>query len=144
MRINQQIITCLLMIIFLGACRGGISEAVLKPPTPEPGKASVQGRVISGLTDEPMGETIVRLAEVVRQGDRGAYVLDGAFSPGDITDENGVFLIENVEAMEYVIVVGDVESIYEVIPDDSGKPKVWNAVVDEVLLVGDLVVDIGN
>ena len=144
MRSNLRIIMYLLVLVLASSCRGQVSEASPKAAQPEPGMASVQGRVISELTDSPLGETTVRLAEVVRQGDRGAYVLDGAFSPGDITDENGIFLIEKVEAMEYVIVVGDVEGVYEIIPDDSGKPKVWDAVADEVLLVGDLVVDIGR
>jgi hypothetical protein len=81
------------------------------------------------------------LAEVVRDDDgEGVYVLDLAFSPGAMTDEMGIFVFENVDAIEYVIVVGDIESIHEIISDESGIPRTWNAQPDEILQVGDLFV----
>jgi hypothetical protein len=45
-----------------------------------------------------------------------------------------------VDPKEYVIVVGDPEGIYEVIPDDAGRARVWNTEADKVLDVGQLSV----
>jgi len=97
--------------------------------------------VIHEETQEPFVDTIVRLAEVVRTEEgEDVFVLDQAFSPGAKTDETGIFVFEDVDPMEYVIVVGDVTGIYEVIPGDDGKPKVFNATPDEILDVGSLLV----
>jgi hypothetical protein len=86
----------------------------------------------------------VRLAEVARQGDEGAFVLDTAFSPGDITDDTGHFRFDNVDAKEYVIVVGDVYSVYKIIAEPSGQARVWKAEPDQILDVGELRVDLGS
>ena len=98
----------------------------------------VIGRVISEKTGQPLTHTTVRLAEVVRQGNEGAFVLDTAFSPGDITDDQGYFRFENVDAKEYVIVIGDVYNAYQIISEPSGKARVWKAEPDQVLDVGEL------
>ena len=126
-----------LFVLLLAACQN--PPAVITPTpqaesqqaatlpvesTPESGKVTLVGRVISLVNGEPVGNVPVRLADVYREGDDGAYVLDGAFSPGDITDENGNFIIENVDAKEYVIIVGDVFEKYEVITNEEGKPRV--------------------
>ena len=143
---KSQVLVWIVLLCLLVSCNrigGSTSTTDIEAPQPEPGKSTVVGRVVSETSGEPLAETIVRLSEVYREeeGEGGAYVLDIAFSPGDITDENGVFIIEDVEAMEYVIVVGDVYSVHEIIHDPSGLPKVWNAGPDEVLQVGDLVVN---
>lgn len=113
-------------------------------PTPEPGSASVAGRVLALADQSPMPDTIVRLAEVHRDGDQGAYVLDMAFSPGTRTDANGYFVFPSVEAREYVIIVGDVEWLYDVISETDGLPKVWQADPNQVLSTGDLLVELSN
>ncbi len=131
----------LILVIFMSSCssNGQELEEQVVVAQPDPGMASVTGRVLSEKTDLPFEDTIVRLAEVVREEDsEGLYILDQAFSPGAKTNDKGVFVFENVEAMEYVIIVGDVESIYEVITNESGTPKTWNALPDEILEVGDL------
>ena len=84
----------------------------------------VTGFVRSDLTGERIPAMIVRLAEVFRNeaGD-AAFVLDGAQSPGTLTDVEGRFIFQNVEPREYVLIVGNVEANeYEVIaasPDIS-------------------------
>jgi len=128
------------------------SDVVATPPPvepteagqPETGKATVTGQVFSLKTDAPLGNTVVRLAEVHREGDRGAYLLDTAFSPGDITDEQGYFIFENVEPGEYVLVVGNVEVYkgYVIIPEDTGKPRVYEFEADKIQDVGELTVDL--
>jgi hypothetical protein len=119
-----------------------VNPATALPPTPETGKATVLGKVVSIEGGEPLANTTVRLAEVYWQGDEGAFVLDGANSPGDITDEQGNFFIPSIDAREYVIVVGDVYSVYEIIAEPSGKGKVWKVAADEILDVGSLTVDL--
>jgi len=139
----QNLIIGFMLILYLSACSSNVMDQEETPllSQPESGKATITGRVLSEKADEPFTDTIVRLAEVVRQEDSdGLYVLDQAFSPGAKTDEKGFFVFENVEAMEYVIIVGNVESIYEVITKESNTPKIWNAQPDEILQVGDLFV----
>lgn len=137
----------LILIVFSSACSlgtqaGGLlaDEEIL--PTPELGKASVMGNVTSIVNGKPLEEVTVRLAEVYWQGEEGAFVLDGANSPGDITDELGRFFIQDIDAKDYVIVVGDVYSSYEIISESSGEGKIFNAIPDEILDVGELKVDI--
>lgn len=145
LRINLMI--AFLLFGFMSACSlvtntGGLLSYGEDLPEPEPGKASIIGKVTSIDDGKPIGDVTVRLAEVYRQGDQGAYVLDGAQSPGDITDELGKFFIQDVEAKEYVIVVGDVYGSYDIISESSGEAKVFNAISDEILDVGELEVDI--
>lgn len=116
-----------------------------EPAAPEPGKATIIGQVFSTTRNAPYADISVRLAEVVRVDNPDAgddlYVLDQAFSPGAITDANGVFVIENTDAGEFVIVVGDVEFDYEVITNESGTPKVWDIRPDEITNTGIFEVD---
>ena len=116
------------------------------PANPEQGKATVVGRALSLLTGEPLGNTMVRLAEVVRQGDQAAFVLDAAFSPGATTDAQGYFTMENILPMEYVIVVGNIEVYqgYEIIQDETGLAKPVEIKADEVTDLKDLRVNIGG
>jgi hypothetical protein len=118
------------------------AAAVVKANTPDQGKITLVGKVISKKNGEPVSNVPVRLAEVYYEGDEGAYVLDGAFSPGDVTDENGDYLIENVDAKGYVIIVGDVMDQYEVIVSEDGKPRVWSFPTDEVFDVPVLTVNL--
>lgn len=146
MKITQ--IVLIVLIVFSGACASTsstseVTEEVISTTISPPaqGLASVTGRVIHTNTEDPFVDTIVRLAEVVRAEEgEDVFVLDQAFSPGTRTDEAGYFVFEDVDPMEYVIVVGDVTGIYEIIPDDSGEAKVWSANADEVLDVGELMV----
>lgn len=134
------------LFILLGTvlmCAGCSKNYVDSIPPPENGKSSLVGFLID-KKGTPLGNTIVRLAEVYRADDNseeGAYILDTAFSPGAITDEKGFFMIQNIEPAEYVIVVGDIENNnYEIISQENGRPKVWSTIKDEVLDVGKLIV----
>jgi hypothetical protein len=129
---------------FMASCAaGGINSPAVTPPVnPEKGKATVTGRVISSIDGSPYVNTLVRLAEVYREGDRGAYALDQAFSPGAKTDANGFFIFENITAREYVLVIGDVMKDYKIYPDNQGKPQVWNAEPDKVLNMGLIKTDL--
>lgn len=137
------LLAAFLFALLLSACAQSTATEENLPTVPPPaaGMTSVTGRVIHKNTNDPFPNTIVRLAEVVRS-DTGddVYVLDHAFSPGVKTNEKGIFLFENVDPIEYVIVVGNVENLYEIIPKEDGKPRVWVTYADEVLDVGDLKV----
>ncbi len=135
------------------ACQISAPDAAFVSPPPPPatsvappeaGKSSIVGQVLSLSTRAPLANIPVRLAEVYRQGDQAAMVLDGAFSPGDITDDQGQFAIENVAPGEYVIIVGDVTAEYEVIAEPPGKARVWELASDQVLNAGVLQVSLGS
>jgi len=110
---------------------------------PQSGKATVTGKVISTISNEPLAES-VWLAAVTRQGDQGAYVLNATSSPSIYADENGVFVLANVDPREYVIIVGNPEGQNVVIPDSSGKPKVWDIKADQVFDTGELKVKLSK
>jgi hypothetical protein len=131
----------LLCILLLAACTINPTPEIEVPiATPEPETTTVTGRVLSSTTNDPLSGVIVRLAEVVRDDDEGAFILDVAFSPGAITDEQGVFVISNIPAQEYVIVVGDVYDQYEIILEPSGIAKTWVTQEGVIENLGDLSV----
>ena len=139
-------LSVILTLALITGCRGakdktsaGKATAI---PEPEAAKATVTGKVFSTTLNQPYPKAAVWLAEVYREGGDGVYVLDHAFSPGVYADEKGVFVIANVDPKEYVIVVGDPEGLYEVIPDDSGRARVWKPQAGKVLDVGQLNVSL--
>ena len=120
-------------------------NTIVKPPTPEqptPGKATIMGRIVERTDGEPITNISVRLAQVYKQDNEEIFVLDDAFSPGDITDDRGWFVIKDVEAQTYVIVVGDANSAYEIISKSPGTARVWELPPDEVTDVGTLKVNL--
>ena len=151
--IHKISIFLLIFVIVMVGCNkttpSAINPEVLltstPPPSPETGMATIIGQVMH-QDGHAMNNTIVRLADVARgaEGKGGAYILDVARSPGTITDENGRFIIQNVKAGEYVLVVGDIEltGIYEIIKESNGQAKVWPFPADQVTDVGVLVVNI--
>ncbi len=105
------------------------------PSRPNYGKASVIGRVLT-YSGKPLIGVPVRLAKVYNQGKEKIFLLEGGFSPGGVTQDDGYFVIENIEPGEYVIVVGNPENVYEIISEAPGKAKVWNFVANEIANVG--------
>jgi hypothetical protein len=128
----------LLLVALIAAstgCNTASSLPVSATPTPPstlvqnplaPGKAGLTGRVVATEGDKPIASTVVRLAQVHRgTGDEGAFVLDGANSPGTMTTSAGYFVFQNVDAFEYVLVVGDAMGVYAIVADKNGKARVW-------------------
>jgi len=109
---------------------------------PVSGKATLIGRVVSQVTGKPITNIPVRLAEVYRQGNEGAFILDGAFSPTTLTDNAGHFVLSNIEPREYVIVIGDPQGEYHITPDSNGSARVWDIGDGEILDVGELLVNL--
>lgn len=141
MRKSWVIVTSVLLLLFLTSCANPPAlRQTPKVAQPDSGKTTVVGRVTSETDGQPLANTTVRLAEVIREGS-GAYVLDEGQSPSGVTDEQGNFAIPNIDVHEYVIVIGDVAGTYDIIADDSGKPRVWKTQPDNILDVGDIEVN---
>jgi hypothetical protein len=152
MKLVFRILLFFTLGLFLAACQGApgpaaspeLESAPPSVPAPADGKTTVAGRVISEETKQPMVGVPVRLAEVYREGESGAFILDGAFSPGARTDDQGYFIISDVDVFEYVIVVGDVENLYMIIQNSQGTAKVWETFEGQILETGILEVTLSN
>lgn len=141
-RFGLLYLVLLIAAFTLSACQAvaNVETGGVKAPPPAADKTTVAGRVINsggGSSNLP-----VRLAAIYRQGDQGAFVLDLAHSPGAFTDKDGYFVIPNIEAREYTIVVGDPEATYTIMSDSKGQALTWKPEVGKVLNVGDLKVNI--
>lgn len=142
----------LMIVLVLSGCQAqgetevGTTPVVTELPTLESDKGGITGTAVSKKTGEVLANTVVRLAEVVRQEDQAAFVLDTAFSPGTVTDTNGKFAFVNIPAVEYVIVIGNVEVYqgYEILQDSTGQANVYTVTAGEILDVGDLEVNLDS
>ncbi|MFZ3069769.1 MAG: hypothetical protein WA110_01420 [Anaerolineaceae bacterium] len=130
------------ILILLSACTQPTATPMAYP-TPLPENTTVVGRVVN-TSDEPYAELTIRLAEVYYSDEdptEGAYVLDTAFSPSAVTDQDGNFIFENITVMDYVLVLGNPDSAYKIIEDDNAKAKVWKTEAGKVLDVGEIKLD---
>ena len=113
------------------------------------GRAVVKGRLWSSITNQPITNAVVRLAEIYygtkeqeEQKTGGVFALDNAFSPSTFSDDQGYFTFTDVEARDYVVLVGDVLGDWALGLDDSKeKPKVWTAVEQSVTDIGEIYLD---
>jgi hypothetical protein len=111
--------------------------------TPAPDKAALAGKiVVSGATQMPLGNTVVRLANVYWNSDKsdGAVVLNGATSPGATTNEAGEFFFSNIDPGDYAVIVGDVEAKSLAVTKPDGSARVFVAVPGQILDAGTLEV----
>jgi len=113
----------------------------VKVPTPSADKSTLTGRVINS-NGEGINNIAVRLAAVFRQENEGAFVLDLAHSPGAFTDKDGYFVIPNIDAREYTIVVGDPQAVYTIMADEKGQARTWKPETGKILNVGNLKINI--
>jgi len=112
----------------------------------EPGKAAIVGQVVTNASGEPvlLPGTVVRLAQVFwnEENSDGAFVLEGGSSPSDITNEMGVFVHSNIDPADYVVVVGEVIGIHEIISNPDGSAKIFTAKDGQITDVGIIRVSI--
>jgi len=146
MRPKSWLIALTLALFLITACNvsSPANNSNTPLPTPASGKATVAGRVLS-LDGKPLPHTAVWLAEVVCDGpdpSRCAFVLDAAFSPGVYTDDQGYFVITDVDPKKYVVTIGDPQTIYYNIPDDSGRAKAFDLPAGEITDLGELKADL--
>lgn len=113
----------------------------------ELGKAVVIGRLISSITEQPITNVPVRMAKIhyAEEGNKdpnqGAWALDNAFSPYSVSNENGYFIFENVEPVDFVIFVGDILDRYNIETDEAELPIPHTAPADTLTDLGDVVVE---
>lgn len=135
-----------------------ISVSMLPTPVPfqfpsdlsavkiEAGKAVVIGRLISSITGQPIANTPVRMAQIYyaeegnKDPNQAAWALDNAFSPYATSNENGYFIFENVEPVDFVIFVGDILDRYNVETGENEHPVPHAAPADVLTDLGDVVV----
>jgi len=103
--------------------------------TPIQGKATIVGRVISEKGVSLSGVP-VKMAKIFGEHENGIFVLDNAFSPSGIVNQNGEFIIENFDLGSYVLVIGNPEGKYEIIDDGLGNPKIWTFNENSVVNIG--------
>ncbi len=150
MRTNWRVFLGALIVVFLTACSA--SPTFNQPLTPiapmvdyplvEADKTTVVGLVRSQNTNQPMTNTTIRLAKIFREQGETIFVLDGADSPGAITNDQGIYVFANIPVEEYVMVVGDVFGQHVIIPDESGKVRIWQTQAGEVVDMGEVVADL--
>jgi hypothetical protein len=121
-----------------------IDQLVSTLADPASGKATVVGQVFDKESNKPITATSIRLGEVYRQGGEGAYVLDTAFSPGAYTDDKGMFVMSDIQPGEYVVIIGDVNDVYVIIPDENNHPKTFTAIKGEIVNFGQFSVTLGS
>jgi hypothetical protein len=136
----------LIVLLMLAGCSQEAPATPAVPeagiPTPETGKTVVVGQVVSNASDKPIKQTPVYLAQVYWDADHknAAFAVDIARSPGTFTDDNGFFQFLNVDPHEYVIVVGEVYGVNDIIRTSSGDARIHDAKGDAIFNAGVLKV----
>jgi hypothetical protein len=106
--------------------------------------AGITGRVVSSISDEPLGNVEVWLAEVVWNQDRtaGNFIIDGSNSPATRTRDDGQFLFNDLEPKDYVIVVGDLYGQNVIMSNNDGSARIYPAELGKMTDAGSLRVDL--
>lgn len=136
----------------LSAGESPLSVAVSPLPTPlaiAEGRSMVTGRLLSQENSQPLVRSIVRLAEVYcpdetpdeEKADECFWALDNAFSPSTFSDGDGIFVFEDVEARDYVVLVGDMLVKHAVVNDSEDRPILVAAPPGGLIDVGEHLVD---
>lgn len=117
-----------------------VSPLSLPNVSPLPHRAGLTGQLISVSRSAPLTNTTVRLARVFwdEQHTDGVYVLEGARSPSDVTDENGFFVFVDVHPGDYVMIVGDIYGDHVVISNPDGSARIFTLREGEVMELGQL------
>lgn len=116
---------------------------------PEAGKATLKGRLIDLATGAPLRNQNVSLPAVlcapgVAEEDKREqcfYMVDEAFDPSALTDDDGNFVFQNIQAGEYVMLVGSLMTENVILKDELNQPIIWEAITDTVVALGDIVVE---
>ena len=154
------ILLFLILFIVLSACSADVPDtgsvngngaedvpAATMPPldlSVSDSAAGLTGRVVSSVTEEPLGDMEVWLAAVVWNEDRsgGAYYIDGSASPTTRTRADGRFLFNDLEPQDYVIVIGDLYGQNVVMSNNDGSARIYPAQLGSVEDAGTLRVDL--
>ena len=157
------------VVVTLAACGGSTVEPTPTTPesplsapvsplapdnsvAPEAGKATVTGRLIDLATGAPLQDQNLSLPAVlcapgVAEEDKREqcfYMVDEAFDPSALTDDNGNFVFRDIPAGEYVMLVGSLMTENVILKDELNRPVIWEAITDTVVALGDIVVEFGT
>jgi hypothetical protein len=108
-------------------------------PIPSGGNATITGVLVDARTGTPMANTTVRFA-VTRQE---TFVVDTTNSPSTVSDGLGRFVLPNLKADTYIMVIGDPYSEYTFAPDLE-KPtaiRIFDFKADKINNVDVLIVN---
>lgn len=135
-----------------------LPEAVYPEVTPGTETGILMGRIVSNYNQQPrlMVGTSVRLGTIywnpsttdgasatpTTEAD-GVFVIEGGSSPGALTDENGIFVIDDLSPGEYVMAVGDLIGIHEfILAENQDDARVFKVEAGAVLNVGTIEVNL--
>jgi len=132
----------LTLSLILSSCQTKPTEGSSTPvPTPKAEEGLLMGTV-QNLKGEPLQDIPVRLAQIYRQGEEGAFVLDLSHSPSSIATSEGKFVVLAIPPAEYLIVVGKPEdNNYIIYQDKDGKPITYTIEGGKTIDIGTIQVD---
>jgi hypothetical protein len=139
----------LVLVFLLAGCSTPTTEQVTpilpQIAAPVTGKATVTGKVMDVTNgNEPMADTLLRLAKIYGEGEEAIYALNESDSPGIYTDKDGVFIFENIDPGPYTLLFTDSNGNYRTILESSEKIISIDANVDEISDFGVIRVDTSN
>lgn len=139
-RLGMLVILC---AILLSGCHVVSQEAEFASKEYGPkviaGPGTVHGMLVAA-DQKPIAGTAVHFAQVFRSEDSAAFLYDAGNSPSVLSADDGTFSMANLEAGEYVVVIGDPMTNYQIITDDGTNPKVFVVQGGESLEIGPLAV----
>lgn len=139
-RLGMLIIVCALI---LSGCHVVSQEAEFASKEYGPkviaGPVTAHGMLVTA-DQKPITGTPVHFAQVFRSEDSAAFLYDAGNSPSVLSSEDGTFSMANLEAGEYVIVVGDPMTDYQIITEDGTNPKVFVMQGGESVEIGPLTI----
>lgn len=105
------------------------------------------GEVIT-TANQPLANEVVWLAKVIYDdvNNEGYFIIDGGRSPSTISDSSGTFEFIGIYPSDYVIIIGNLELNPYVLgqPDDPDKAKIFQCLENEVIYVGEIIVNSNN
>jgi len=132
----------LTLSLILSSCQTKPTEVSNTPvPTPKAEEGLLMG-IVQNLKGEPLEDIPVRLAQIYRQGEQGAFVLDLSHSPSSIATTGGKFVVLAIPPAEYLVVVGKPEdNNYIIYQGKDGKPITYTIAGGQTIDIGTIQVD---
>jgi hypothetical protein len=140
------------LVLLLAACsaanpspvttKGTESVKASSIPTPQPQKAVVTGKFINKNNNAAVADQLIRLAKIYGTGTESIYVYNETADPGAYTAPDGTVIITDVEPGPYAIILVAPNGNYSPINESSEKILTVDASADQVIDMGDILVDL--
>lgn len=148
MKISKSLLFCFIItVVLITSCQQSNYSSIKKPTEVNIPKdrTAITGFVVKGKNSEPVSEIVVRLGEVIWNNDKsdGSFIIDGANSPSTITDDQGFFILNDIDIKDYIIVLGNLEEspIVVVKKENKEKAEIYSPEVNKELFIGFLNLD---